>query len=127
MSIHMHLRAVAESEIRDDHTWLAAFMWRAWENHPDEYAAGIAESIDKVWGSVNDLYAAADVLDADADDSWELPIYGGRPVAHGAAAHTALTTAWPAAAARHVEPGSLGRGTGQAGVPRLSHGPPTPS
>ncbi|MFF5189398.1 DUF1877 family protein [Streptomyces sp. NPDC000345] len=84
MSIHMHMRAVAESEIRDDHTWLAAFMWEAWDNHPAEYAAGIAESIDKVWDSVNDLYAAADVLDADADDSWELPIYGGRPVTHSA-------------------------------------------
>ncbi|MCX5261620.1 YfbM family protein [Streptomyces canus] len=84
MSIHMHMRAVAESEIRDDHTWLAAFMWQAWENHPDEYAAGIAESIDKIWGSVNDLYAAADVLDVDGDDSWALPIYGGRPVAHSA-------------------------------------------
>ncbi|MEU6324262.1 DUF1877 family protein [Streptomyces sp. NPDC047009] len=84
MSIHMHMRAVAESEIRDDHTWLAAFMWEAWEHHPDEYAAGIAESIDKIWGSVNDLYAAADVLDADARKPWELPIYGGRPVAHSA-------------------------------------------
>ncbi|WP_030796893.1 DUF1877 family protein [Streptomyces sp. NRRL S-337] len=82
MSIHLHLRAVAEAEIRDDHTWLAAFMWKAWENHPDEYAAGIADSIDKVWSSVNDLYAAAEVLDADADEPWTLPIYGGRPVAH---------------------------------------------
>ncbi|MFI0789204.1 DUF1877 family protein [Streptomyces lydicus] len=86
MSIHMHMRAVAESEIRDDHTWLAAFMSEAWDNHPDEYAAGIAVSIDKVWGGVNDLYAyaAADVLDADAAKPWELPIYGGRPVAHSA-------------------------------------------
>ncbi|AOP47134.1 DUF1877 family protein [Streptomyces lydicus] len=84
MSIHMHMRAVAESEIRDDHTWLAAFMSEAWGNHPDEYAAGIAVSIDKVWGGVNDLYAAAEVLDADAAKSWELPIYGGRPVAHSA-------------------------------------------
>ncbi|MEU6418193.1 DUF1877 family protein [Streptomyces spiralis] len=84
MSIHMHMRAVAESEIRDDHTWLAAFMWEAWENHPDEYAAGIATSIDKVWDSVNDLYAAAAVLDADAGKLWTLPIYGGRPVAHSA-------------------------------------------
>ncbi|ANP52378.1 hypothetical protein J2Z21_008292 [Streptomyces griseochromogenes] len=82
MSIHLHLRAVAESEIRDDHTWLAAFMWKAWENHPDEYAAGIADSIDKVWSSVNDLYAAAEVLVAHADKPWTLPIYGGRPVAH---------------------------------------------
>ncbi|MEU5541091.1 DUF1877 family protein [Streptomyces sioyaensis] len=84
MSIHLHLRAVAASELRDDHTWLAAFMWTAWENHPDEYAAGIADSIDKVWSSVNDLYAAAEALDADADEPWTLPIYGGRPVAHSA-------------------------------------------
>lgn len=80
----MHLRAVAESAIRDDHTWLAAFMSEAWDNHPDEYGAGIAVSIDKVWHAVNDLYAAADVLDADAAQPWELPIYGGRPVAHSA-------------------------------------------
>ncbi|MET7518656.1 DUF1877 family protein [Streptomyces sp. NPDC005480] len=84
MSIHLHLRAVAESEIRDDHTWLAAFMSEAWDNHPDEYAAGIADSINKVWGTVNDLYAAADVLDTDADKPWTLPIYGGRPVPHSA-------------------------------------------
>ncbi|WP_190016712.1 DUF1877 family protein [Streptomyces lucensis] len=84
MSIHMHMRAVAESEIRDDHTWLAAFMGEAWENHPAEYAAGIAVSIDRVWGAVNDLYAAADVRDADVAKPWELPIYGGRPVAHSA-------------------------------------------
>ncbi|MEU5536937.1 DUF1877 family protein [Streptomyces sp. NPDC020362] len=82
MSIHLHLRAVAESEFRDDHTWLAAFMSAAWDNHPDEYAAGIADSIDKVWDAVNDLYAAADALEADTDKLWTLPIYGGRPVAH---------------------------------------------
>ncbi|MFG2560177.1 DUF1877 family protein [Streptomyces sp. NPDC048496] len=87
MSIHLHLRAVAESEIRDDHTWLAAFMSEAWDNHADEYAAGIADSIEKVFNSVNDLYAAADVLDTDADKPWTLPIYGGRPVAHRADAN----------------------------------------
>jgi hypothetical protein len=84
VSIHLHFRAVAESEIRDDHTWLAAFMSEAWHNHPDEYAAGIADSIDKVFNSVNDLYATADVFDADPDKPWTLPIYGGRPVAHRA-------------------------------------------
>ncbi|MFG2874989.1 DUF1877 family protein [Streptomyces sp. NPDC048337] len=88
MSIQMHLRAVARSEIRDDHTWLAAFMWEAWENHPAEYAAGIADSIDKVWSRVNDLYAAAGVHPVDADGPWTLPIYGGRPVAHGTDADT---------------------------------------
>lgn len=89
MSLHLHLRAVAESEIRDDHTWLAAFMATAWENHPHEYAAGIAGSIDKVWSSVNELYAAAGVLEADAEEPWTLPIYGGRPVAHSADADPA--------------------------------------
>jgi hypothetical protein len=94
VSIHLHLRAVAESEIRDDHTWLATFMSEAWDKHPAEYAAGVAGSIEKVFNCVNDLYAAADVLDADgdmdmeagagADKPWTLPVYGGRPVAHDA-------------------------------------------
>ena len=84
MSIHLHFRAIAESEIRDDHTWLAAFMSEAWDNHPDEYAAGVACSINKLWNSVNDLYSAADVLEADTDKPWTLPIYGGRPVAYSA-------------------------------------------
>ncbi|POX56626.1 DUF1877 domain-containing protein [Streptomyces sp. Ru71] len=84
MSIHLHLRAVAASEIRDDHTWLAAFMSEAWDNLPGEYAAGIARSINKVFNSVNDLYAAAESTGSGADQSWTLPIYGGRPVAHSA-------------------------------------------
>ncbi|MFI7413971.1 DUF1877 family protein [Streptomyces sp. NPDC049627] len=84
MSIYLHFRAVAESEIRDDQTWLAAFMSEAWDNHADEYAAGVAKSINKVWNSVDGLYAAAGVLEADTDEPWTLPIYGGRPVAHSA-------------------------------------------
>ncbi|MFB6520056.1 DUF1877 family protein [Streptomyces sp. NPDC056401] len=84
MSIYLHFRAVAESEIRDDHTWLAAFMSEAWEDRTDEYAAGIACSINKGWDSVNDLYLAAGALGTDADEPWKLPIYGGRPVAHSA-------------------------------------------
>ncbi|MEK9520489.1 YfbM family protein [Streptomyces venezuelae] len=82
MSIYLHFRAVAESEIRDDHTWLAAFMSGAWENGEAEYEAGIAHSINKSWSAVNDFYAAADALYTDADEPWELPIYGGRPVPH---------------------------------------------
>ncbi|MGW6394482.1 DUF1877 family protein [Streptomyces sp. NPDC055103] len=84
MSIHLHFRAVAASEIQDGHTWLAAFMSEAWDRHADEYAAGVTASLAKVWDSVNDLYAAADVPGADADKPWTLPIYGGRPVAHHA-------------------------------------------
>lgn len=90
MSMHMHMRAIAESEIRDDHTWLETFMLEAWENYADERKAGIAASIEKVWGPVNDLYAATAVLHGDADRSWELPIYGGRSAAHGAAAYPPL-------------------------------------
>ncbi|MFJ2898153.1 DUF1877 family protein [Streptomyces sp. NPDC087218] len=94
MSIHLHFRAVAKPEIRDDHTWLAAFMYEAWQNHPAEYAEGVAGSIEKVFGFVNDLYAAADALGMDAGMDvdggvgriWELPVHGGRPVAHGAGA-----------------------------------------
>ncbi len=58
VSIRLHFRAVAQDEIRDDHTWLVAFMLEAWGNHADEYAAGVADSIDKVWDSVDTLYAA---------------------------------------------------------------------
>ncbi|WP_437074580.1 DUF1877 family protein [Streptomyces sp. enrichment culture] len=72
-----------ESEIRDDHTWLAAFMSEAWDEHFAEYAAGLTWSMNKGWDTVNDLYAAADTLCADADAPWTLPIYGGRPVPHG--------------------------------------------
>ncbi|MFC9699630.1 DUF1877 family protein [Streptomyces sp. NPDC056943] len=84
MSIYLHFRAVAESEIRNDHTWLAAFMSEAWENDDDEYAAGIAHSISKSWDAVNDLFAAADALGTGAEEFWSLPIYGGRPVPHSA-------------------------------------------
>ncbi|WP_030694253.1 DUF1877 family protein [Streptomyces globisporus] len=87
MSIHVHFRAVAASEIREDHTWLTAYMWKAWDEHVDECEAGVATSIAKVWDAVADLYAAAaDAVGADADAPWTLPIYGGRPVAHGAGA-----------------------------------------
>ncbi|MEU7123457.1 DUF1877 family protein [Streptomyces zaomyceticus] len=84
MSVYLHFRAVAESEIRDDHTWLAAFMSEAWENDDAEYAAGIAHSINKCWDAVHNLYAAADALYTDADEPWNLAIYGGRPVPHSA-------------------------------------------
>ncbi|PWI17973.1 DUF1877 domain-containing protein [Streptomyces sp. Act143] len=91
MSIHLHLRAVASAEMQDDHTWLAAFMAEAWENHADEYAAGVADSINKVFDSVADLYAAAGPLatGTEVGQPWALPIYGGRPVPHTADADPA--------------------------------------
>ncbi|MFI1714635.1 DUF1877 family protein [Streptomyces litmocidini] len=87
MSIHVHFRAVAVSEIQEDHTWLAAYLAKAWDDHADECAAGIATSIPKVWHFVEDLYAAAaDLVGRGAGEPWTLPIHGGRPVAHGAGA-----------------------------------------
>ncbi|KUN85879.1 hypothetical protein AQJ66_13095 [Streptomyces bungoensis] len=59
-------------------------MATAWNHHPDEYAAGVADSIDKAWSFVDDLYAAAGVPEVDAGEPWKLPIHGGRPVAHSA-------------------------------------------
>ncbi|MFE4592614.1 DUF1877 family protein [Streptomyces laurentii] len=77
MSIHLHFRAVAETEIRNDHAWLAAFMSAAWDRHADERQAGVSASFDKVFGLVDEFYSAADA------DGRELPGYGGRPVASG--------------------------------------------
>lgn len=83
MSMHLHLRAVAPSQIQDDHAWLAAFMAEAWTNRAAERAAGVAASIDKIWNTVNDLYAAAGSPEGGTGRPWTLPIYGGRPVTHG--------------------------------------------
>ncbi|MFD7321784.1 DUF1877 family protein [Streptomyces sp. NPDC059875] len=68
----MHLRATAEHEIQDDHAWLTDYMRAAWENLEAEYAAGIAESIEKDFGPLHDLYRAG------ATPAHELPVYGGR-------------------------------------------------
>ncbi|MFI1658092.1 DUF1877 family protein [Streptomyces sp. NPDC020472] len=87
MSIHVHFRAVAASGIREDHAWLTAYMSKAWDDHVAECEAGVATSIAKVWNSVAELYAAAaDGAAAGGDEPWTLPVYGGRPVAHGAGA-----------------------------------------
>ncbi|WOX23834.1 DUF1877 family protein [Streptomyces solicathayae] len=86
MSIHLHFRAVAGGEIRDDHAWLAEFMWAAWKVHAEEYAAGVTDSIDKAWDSVNELYTAAEGLGVEGDEPWRLPVYGGRPVRYGGGA-----------------------------------------
>ncbi|MEV8627070.1 DUF1877 family protein [Streptomyces sp. NBC_01268] len=68
----MHLRAAAMSEILDDHAWLEAFMSRAWEHHQVECAAGVADSIEKDFGLVHELYAAS------TDVAGWLPVFGGR-------------------------------------------------
>ncbi|MFI1811346.1 DUF1877 family protein [Streptomyces sp. NPDC020422] len=77
--MHMHLRAAAEAEIRDDHAWLEAFMSRAWEHHQVECAAGIADSVEKDFHLLHELYSAS------PDPAAWLPVFGGRQPAGAAA------------------------------------------
>ncbi|SBT42087.1 DUF1877 family protein [Micromonospora auratinigra] len=80
MSFHMHLRATAPNDVPEDYSSLRDFMWVAWEAHPEEYAAGIADSIDKDFGRVDELYTkGVDRGDATSAAS-TLPIFGGRHV-----------------------------------------------
>jgi hypothetical protein len=82
MSFHMHLRAAPPAEIRPDGAWLEAFLLTAWSNHQEEYAAGIAESIEKDFTGMNQLYTGALDGPEDAGDPSRLPIYGGEIVFH---------------------------------------------
>ncbi|MEU3916747.1 DUF1877 family protein [Streptomyces sp. NPDC029004] len=85
MSFHMHLRAIRETEIQDDYSWLGDFMEAAWSDHWEaERDAGIAHAIEKDFGPVHELHLAAAALVDGAVESreCELPVYGGRPVYH---------------------------------------------
>ncbi|MGQ5261455.1 DUF1877 family protein [Micromonospora sp. ZYX-F-536] len=78
MSFHMHLRATATNQVPEDFPSLLAFMSAAWSAHQEEYAAGIADSIDKDFGHVHELYTMA-VDDGDGTNAANnLPIFGGR-------------------------------------------------
>ncbi|MER8045638.1 DUF1877 family protein [Streptomyces sp. NPDC094032] len=79
--MHMHLRAATTAEILDDHAWLEAFMATAWEHHEVEYAAGVADSIEKDFGLVHALYEAS------GDAAGWLPVFGGRQPAGAPADH----------------------------------------
>ncbi|WP_405890129.1 YfbM family protein [Streptomyces sp. NBC_00133] len=85
MSFHMHLRAIRETEIQDDYSWLEEFMEAAWSDRWEaERDAGIAHAIEKDFGPVHELHTAAATLVDDDPGSrkCELPVYGGRPVYH---------------------------------------------
>lgn len=84
MSFHMHLRAVQESEVRHDYAWLTDFMGAAWDwdVHQAEFAAGIAESIEKDFSAVDELYRAGRLLPEGQGGIWELPVFGGHNVDH---------------------------------------------
>ncbi|MFD5324727.1 DUF1877 family protein [Streptomyces sp. NPDC127092] len=95
--MHLHLRAAAETDIRDDYAWLTAFMGVAWDHHEVEYAAGIAHSIEKDYRLLHEMYA--ECQDADA---W-LPVFGGRQPADppaGGLPHPPLMLMDPAEAGR---------------------------
>ncbi|RAO08420.1 DUF1877 family protein [Micromonospora noduli] len=80
MSFHMHLRATATNEVPEDFSSLVDLMSTAWEAHQNEYAAGVAHSIDKDFGHVHELY----IMGLDQSDGTNpannLPIFGGRHI-----------------------------------------------
>ena len=80
MSFHMHLRATASNEIPEDFSSLEDFMWAAWEAHPEEYAAGIADSIEKDFVQVDWLYTMGTNQDDTTNATNTLPIFGGRQI-----------------------------------------------
>ncbi|MDQ1008793.1 hypothetical protein QFZ82_003278 [Streptomyces sp. V4I23] len=83
MSFHMHLRAAEESAVQGrDFAWLLDFMGAAWDwdVHQAEYAAGLATSVEKDFGTVHDLCQAGADLPAGAGGAWDLPVYGGHVV-----------------------------------------------
>ncbi len=55
-------------------------MLTAWDNHREEYAAGVADSIEKDFAGVNQLYTGAPDGPKDATDPSGLPIFGGELV-----------------------------------------------
>ncbi|WP_370087779.1 DUF1877 family protein [Streptacidiphilus sp. MAP12-16] len=76
----MHLRAAPSAEIHPDSAWIEAFMLEAWGNHQEECAAGIADSIEKDFAEVNQLYTGTPDGPADAGNPSGLPIFGGELV-----------------------------------------------
>lgn len=87
MSFHMHLRATAAGDVPGDFASLFDFMWTAWEDHQAEHAAGIADSVEKSFGHLDQLYTGTTCQDEAAGASSTLPIYGGRLVPEPAGEH----------------------------------------
>lgn len=77
MSFHLHLRAVPADGLPATYQELADLMWAAWEDHATEYAAGVAESVEKSFGHLDDLYTEG----AAGDVRSRLAVFGGRVVA----------------------------------------------
>ncbi|MEV0691052.1 DUF1877 family protein [Streptomyces sp. NPDC050388] len=82
MSIKMQLRAMPESEIREDWAWLEEFMGAAgdFDRFQAERRAGTAEVVEYHFPALHEVYEAAYTLQGSPD--WELPVFGGSPVYH---------------------------------------------
>ncbi|MEU4037836.1 DUF1877 family protein [Streptomyces collinus] len=82
MSIEMQLRAMPESEIREDWAWLEKFMGDAgdFDRFQAERRDGIAEVVEYHFPALHEVYRAAYTLQGSQD--WELPVFGGSPVYH---------------------------------------------
>jgi hypothetical protein len=80
MSVEMQLRAVPESEIRENWDWLEQFMGAACEDErfQEERQAGIAEAVEYHFHALHEVYAAAHT--PTGPQTWELPVFGGSPV-----------------------------------------------
>lgn len=100
MSFYLHLRAVPESAVREDHGGLTEFMLAAWEIHAQEYEAGLAESIEKDFAMVHEFYETAADRPEGADRGWELPVFGGRVVRHPSEEQLPFAFLSPTAVAR---------------------------
>ncbi|GAB3175118.1 uncharacterized protein DUF1877 [Micromonospora palomenae] len=78
MSFYMRLRATASNEVPEDFSSLLDFMSTAWEAHQEEHTAGIADSIDKDFGHVHELYTTGADHGDTTNPANTLPIFGGR-------------------------------------------------
>ncbi|MFE5483393.1 DUF1877 family protein [Streptomyces sp. NPDC056527] len=82
MSIEMQLRAMPESEIREEWAWLDEFMGAAgdFDRFQAERQAGIAEVVEYHFPALHTVYEGACTPQGPHD--WELPVFGGSPVYH---------------------------------------------
>ncbi|MFB8000407.1 DUF1877 family protein [Streptomyces sp. NPDC056002] len=93
MSIKMQLRAMSESEIREEWTWLEEVLGDALDRFRAERRAGIAEAVPYHFHALNEVYAAARSPRGAHD--WELPVFGGTPVYHAANSRPPFVIARP--------------------------------
>ncbi|GGN76490.1 hypothetical protein GCM10011579_057640 [Streptomyces albiflavescens] len=82
MSIEMQLRAMPESDIREDWAWLEELMGAArdFDRFQAERRAGIAKLVERNFQELHEVYEAAYTLQGSR--AWELPVFGGSPVYH---------------------------------------------